>query len=238
MYKRVLLKFSGEALANDSAHIFDYETIDQLANIIKALHDEGVEIGIVIGAGNICRGSLQEKVGFDRINGDYMGMLGTVINALAVSSILTKKDVPTKVFSAVGNVADHVELYHPEKAKEALGKGQVVFFAGGTGKPYFTTDTGAAMRAKETECEAIFMGKHGVEGVYDKDPNVYADARFIKEITYEEMLKFGIMVMDATAVELLKDSDIQIRVFSAKDAHNFLRVAHGEDLGTTCKRSK
>jgi len=236
MYKRVLLKFSGEALNGDTRDIFNRDTVKDLAESIKSLHNENVQIGIVIGAGNICRGSLQEKVGFDRVSGDYMGMLGTVINAIAISSTLEQIGVKTQVFSALGKVSDHAKEYDIELANQALSEGKVCFFAGGIGKPYFTTDTAAATRAIETNCDAILMGKHGVDGVYDKDPTKNSDAKFIKDITYEEMLAKGIMVMDQTAVSILKSSDIKIRVFSAKDANNYIRVAHGEDFGTTCHK--
>lgn len=237
MYKRVLMKFSGEALSGDKAdEIFDHETINALADTIINLHNEGVQIGIVIGGGNICRGATQAKVGFDRVNGDYMGMLSTVLNAIAISSVLEQKGCKTSLFSALGNVSDLVKPYDKDLANIDLSEGKVCFFAGGIGKPYFTTDTAAATRAVETNCDAILMGKHGVDGVYDKDPLKNPDATFFKQITYLDMLKLGIMVMDKSAVEILKDTDIQIRVFSAKDANNYIRVAHGEDLGTTCKR--
>ncbi len=236
MYKRVLLKFSGEGLSNDSADIFDRDTIVGLADTITSLHNEGVEIGIVIGGGNICRGAVQAKVGFDRVSGDYMGMLSTVINALAVSSTLEQKGVKTTVFSALGKVSDRVKEYNPDEANADLADGKVCFFAGGIGKPYFTTDTGAATRAVETKCEAILMGKHGVDGVYDKDPTKHSDAQFISTITFDEMIEKGIMVMDQTAVQILKNTDIQIRVFSSKDPSNYVKVAHGDTMGTTCKK--
>lgn len=237
MYKRVLLKFSGEALTGDKEdEIFDLETISNLADSIISLHNEGVEIGIVIGGGNICRGATQAKMGFDRVNGDYIGMLSTVMNAIAISSVLQQKGAKTSVFSALGKVSDLVKEYDVELARNDLSDGNICFFAGGIGKPYFTTDTAAATRAVEIKANAILMGKHGVDGVYDKDPTRNPDAKFIKEITYLDMIKLGIMVMDQSAVEILKDSDIQIRVFSAKETQNYIKVAHGEDLGTICKR--
>lgn len=237
MYKRVLLKFSGEALSGDGEEIFDLSTITNLAEAIISLHNENVEIGIVIGGGNICRGATQAKMGFDRVNGDYMGMLSTVMNAIAISSVLRQKGVETALFSALGPVSDLVKMYDVEEAKKQLSLGKICFFAGGVGKPYFTTDTGAAKRALEVEVDAILMGKHGVDGVYDKDPIKHKDAKFYKDITYQQMLDLGIMVMDQSAVELLKDSNIEIRVFSAQDANNYVKVAHGDNsIGTTCRR--
>ncbi len=239
MYKRVLLKLSGEALKDhDALQILNTERVNQFAEAMKKLHDKGVQICVVIGAGNIWRGNLAEGVGIERAPADYMGMMGTVMNAVAMSSALKKAGVDSVVFSALPPIDTISVTYSKEAAIMAMEEGKVAFLAGGTGKPFFTTDTAATLRALETKCEAIFMGKNGVEGVYDKDPTKYADANFIKEITYQEILDKRLQIMDLTAVELIKDDNIQIRVFSMSNPDNFVKVAMGEDIGTTCKKGE
>ena len=239
MYKRVLLKLSGEALKDhDALQILNTERVNQFAEAMKKLHDKGVQICVVIGAGNIWRGNLAEGVGIERAPADYMGMMGTVMNAVAMSSALKKAGVDSVVFSALPPIDTISVAYSKEAAIKAMEEGKVAFLAGGTGKPFFTTDTAATLRALETKCEAIFMGKNGVEGVYDKDPTKYADAKFIKEITYQEILDKRLQIMDLTAVELIKDNNIQIRVFSMSNPDNFVKVAMGEDIGTTCKKGE
>lgn len=239
MYKRVLLKLSGEALKdNDGLQIIDVNHMSELARTIKTLHDAGVQIAIVIGAGNIWRGKLAKDIGIDQVPADYMGMLGTIINAVAMASALKKIGVDSVVFSALSQVPETTVTYSPEKAIRAMEEGKVAFLAGGTGKPFFTTDTAATMRAIETHCEAIFMGKNGVQGVYDKDPTKYNDAKFISEITYQQIIDMNLQIMDISAVELIKDKDIEIRIFSMSDPENFLRVANNEKLGTICKKGE
>ncbi len=239
MYKRVLLKLSGEALKdNDELQIIDVNHMSDLAHTIKALHDAGVQIAIVIGAGNIWRGKLAKDIGIDQVPADYMGMLGTIINAVAMASALKKIGVDSVVFSALSQVPETTVTYSPEEAIRAMEEGKVAFLAGGTGKPFFTTDTAATMRAIETHCEAIFMGKNGVQGVYDKDPTKYSDAKFISEITYQQIIDMNLQIMDLSAVELIKDKDIEIRIFSMSDPENFLRVANNEKLGTICKKGE
>jgi len=239
MYKRVLLKLSGEALkGNESKQIYDVNEVDQLANAIKALHDQGIQICVVIGAGNIWRGKLANEIGIEPVQADFMGMMGTVINAVALASNLQKKGVDSIVYSAISPLKDITYAYDVEAANKSLNEGKVCFLSGGTGKPFFTTDTASTMRAIELNCEAILMGKNGVEGVFDKDPQKYSDAKFIKTITYDEMLKKSLQIMDLTAVELIKDKNIDIRVFSMSEPENFVKVALGEDIGTTCKRGK
>ena len=239
MYKRVLLKLSGESLKdNNGLQIIDVNHMGNIANTIKALHDMGVQIAIVIGAGNIWRGKLAQDIGIDRVPADYMGMLGTIINAVAMSSALKRIGVDSVVFSAFSQVKDTTVTYSADAAIKAMEEGKVAFLAGGTGEAFFTTDTAATMRAIETGCEAIFMGKNGVEGVYDKDPSVDPTANFIKEITYQQILDMKLQIMDLSAVELIKDKDIEIRVFSMSDPENFVRVANGETLGTTCKKGE
>lgn len=239
MYKRVLLKLSGEALKEKNKdQIIDAVAMDKFAAVINNLHQQGFEIAVVIGAGNIWRGKLAKDIGIEPAPADFMGMLGTVINAVALSSSLKKYNVESVVYSAIPEIPEITKAYVPEEAKRDLANKKVVFLSGGTGKPFYTTDTAATMRALELDCDAIFMGKNGVQGVYDKDPTKYADAKFIKTITYQEMLEKKLQIMDISAVELIKDANIEIRVFSMSDPQNFIRVANGEDLGTTCKKGE
>lgn len=239
MYKRVLLKLSGEALGiKHSDNIIDVELLNSLCEKIKILHDEGLEVAIVIGAGNIWRGKVAEKIGIERIPADYMGMLGTVINAVAMSSALKNIGVDSVVYSAVPAIDGVTLPYSKEAADVSLSLGKVTFLAGGTGKPFFTTDTAATLRAIETKCDAILMAKNGVKGVYDKDPTVHKDAKFFKEITYEEMQKLNIQIMDQSAIDLIKNTDIEILVFSMQNIDNFQRAAHGENVGTICKKER
>lgn len=237
MYKRVLLKLSGEALKDSNAmQILNVNHVNNLALTMKGLHDKGVQIAVVIGAGNIWRGNLADGIGIERAPADYMGMMGTVMNAIAMSSALKKAGVDSVVFSALPEIPSITTTYTPEAAIKAMEEGKVVFLSGGTGKPFFTTDTAATLRALETKCEAIFMGKNGVEGVYDKDPTKFSDAKFIKTISYQEIINKNLQIMDLSAVELIKDANIEIRIFSMSDPENFTRVALGEDIGTTCKK--
>ena len=237
MYKRVLLKLSGEALKDSNAmQILNVNHVNNLALTMKGLHDKGVQIAVVIGAGNIWRGNLADGIGIERAPADYMGMMGTVMNAIAMSSALKKAGVDSIVFSALPEIPTITTTYTPEAAIKAMEEGKVVFLSGGTGKPFFTTDTAATLRALETKCEAIFMGKNGVEGVYDKDPTKFSDAKFIKTISYQEIINKNLQIMDLSAVELIKDANIEIRIFSMSDPENFTRVALGEDIGTTCKK--
>ena len=239
MYKRVLLKLSGEALGEkDSSNIIDVESLKAICERIKTLHDEGLEVAIVIGAGNIWRGKVAEKIGIDRVPADYMGMLGTVINAVAMSSALNRMGVPSVVYSAVPEIKEVTFAYDADKVKSDLSQGKICFLAGGTGKPFFTTDTAATLRAIETECDAILMAKNGVKGVYDKDPTIHKDAKFCPEITYREMREKNLQIMDQTAIELIEKTDIQILVFSMQNLENFQRAARGENVGTICKKEK
>ena len=238
MYRRILLKLSGEALKEDNGSvIFSESNFLSMARVIKDLHDNGTQIGVVIGGGNIWRGKLAETLSLERVPADFMGMLGTIINCVSMASALHNMGVPATVYSALGDLPDGVAVkYDAEKAMKSMENGEVVFFAGGTGRPYFSTDTAAAIRALETKCEAILMAKHGVEGVYDKDPLKFNDAKFFKTISYQEVLDLKLGVMDLSAVELIKETDLQIRVFSMKDASNVIKVCNGEDIGTTVRR--
>ena len=236
MYKRILIKLSGEALAgNKSNGIIDPEALLNISKVIKEIADTGTEICIVIGAGNICRGSLVEKTGIERVTGDKMGMLGTVINSFAVANALQNLQQNAVVLSAVP-----METFTPTYSKEAAEKyfqdGYVVVFGGGTGKPYFTTDTCATLRAIEVGCDAILIAKNGVDGIYSDDPRYNKDAYMFKEIKCSEIIERNLKVMDLTAVEMLKDQDIDVRVFNMQNPDNFLKVVRKEDVGTTIKR--
>ena len=239
MYKRVLLKLSGEALGiKSSDNIIDVESLNALCERIKALHDGGLELAIVIGAGNIWRGKVAEKIGIERVPADFMGMLGTVINAVAMSSALKKMGVDSVVYSAIPEISGVTIAYNADKVKLDLSQGKVCFLAGGTGKPFFTTDTAATLRAIETECDAILMAKNGVKGVYDKDPTIHKDAVFFPEITYQKMRELNLQIMDQTAIELIENTNIQILVFSMQNLENFQRAAKGENVGTICKKGE
>ena len=236
-YKRVLLKLSGEALKENCDAILSADALDSMAQMVKKIHDAGVQVCIVIGAGNIWRGKIAKDAGMDQYEADFMGMMGTVINAVALSAKLKTLGVPSLVTSAIGPVKEVNVPYTVETADKAMNEGKVVFLSGGTGKPYFTTDTAATMRAIELNCDAILMGKNGVEGVYDKDPRKEKDAKFYPVISYQEMIKQNLQIMDQTALELIKDKDIQVRVFRM-DAENFVRAAKGENICSVCKKGE
>ena len=239
MYKRVLLKLSGEALGiKSSDNIIDVESLNALCERVKVLHDEGMEVAIVIGAGNIWRGKVADKIGIERVPADFMGMLGTVINAVAMSSALKKMGVDAVVYSAIPAIEGVTIAYDVEKVKKDLSDGKVCFLAGGTGKPFFTTDTAATLRAIETKCDAILMAKNGVKGVYDKDPTIYDDAVFFPEITYQKMRELNVQIMDQSAIELIENTNIQILVFSMQDLENFHKAARGINVGTVCKKGE
>lgn len=232
-YKRVLLKLSGEALADKNNNmILENYSLDQVAASIKLMVDKGMEVAVVVGAGNIWRGKLAKQIGIERSTADYMGMLGTIINALALQSAIEKTGIGCRVLSAL-EIKAVAETYIRRRAIRHLEKGRVVIFAGGTGNPYFTTDTCATLRAMEIEADAILMAKNGVDGVYTADPKVDKNAQFIKTITFYEMLKRELRVMDPTAIALLKDNQIEIRVFDMNEPTNIEKLINGEDIGTT-----
>ena len=232
-YKRIVLKLSGEALANKKdGTILDDEKLKKIAGAIKEMHDAGVEIGIVIGAGNIFRGKIAEKIGIDRTNGDYMGMLGTIINCMALSATLERMGLVTRVTSAI-QVNQVAEPYIYKRAISHLALGKIVLFAGGTGNPYFTTDTCASLRALEINADAILMAKNGVDGVYDSDPNLNKDAKFLKKLTYKDVIHQKLNVMDQTSITMLEGQHKDVRIFSMDDMSNFMKVINGEDIGST-----
>lgn len=237
-YKRVLLKLSGEALSDrENDAILGAYNLNKVSQAIKEMVDQGVQICIVVGAGNIWRGRLAETIGIERSTADYMGMLGTIINALALQSALENNGMETRVMTSI-EMRRVAEPYIKRKAESHLAKGRVIIFGGGTGNPYFTTDTTAALRANELNCDAILMAKNGVDGVYSSDPRKNKDAIFYSELTYKEMLNKDLEVMDNTALSLCMNTNIELRVFNMSDYQNFNRVINGENIGTTIKRGE
>ena len=229
-YKRILLKLSGEALAGEQGFGIDVKTIQAIARGVKAAHDTGIEIGIVIGGGNIFRGIAASANGMDRASSDYMGMLATCMNALALQDALEKIDVYTRVQSAI-EMAEIAEPYIRRKAIRHLEKKRVVIFAAGTGNPYFTTDTAAALRAMEIDAEVV-MKATKVDGVYDKDPKKFDDAVKFDELSYLEVLSRQLNVMDSTAISLCMDNSLPILTFNLDNPANILKAVLGEKIGT------
>ena len=230
-FKRILLKLSGESLMGDLDYGTDPERVRAVAQAIKGVHDRGVEIAIVVGGGNIFRGMKAAASGMDRATGDYMGMLATVLNALPLQDALEQMGVVSRLQSAL-TIAEVAEPYIRRRAMRHLEKGRVVIFAAGTGNPFFTTDTAAALRAVEVHAEAILMAKHAVEGVFDDDPRTNPDAKLLTEITYMDALRRGLKVMDATALTLCMENGLPIHVFNMDDERNIDRIVSGERVGT------
>ena len=230
-FQRILIKLSGESLMGALDYGTDPERLSAVAEQIKRVHDRGVEIAIVLGAGNIYRGIAGAASGMDRATADYMGMLAIVLNALALQDALEKEGVHTRVQSAI-EVQEVAEPYIRRRAMRHLEKGRIVIFAAGTGNPFFTTDTAAALRALEIHAETILMAKNGVEGVYSADPRENPDARFIEVITHQEAIEQRLQVMDWTALSLCKDNDLPIYVFNMSDERNIDRIVCGERVGT------
>ena len=232
-YKRILIKLSGEALSGDGkSGILDSKALLNTAQAIKDIHSLGVEVTIVIGAGNICRGSIAENKGIDRVTGDKMGMLGTIINSFALSDTLNSIGVKAITLSAV-EMTSFTPTYSSTETDKYLKDNYVVVFGGGTGKPYFTTDTCATLRAIENKCDAIFVAKNGVDGIYSDDPRINKNATMYKTIKCSEIIAKDLKVMDLTAIKMLVDQDIDVRVFNMNDISNFYKIAKGEDIGTT-----
>jgi uridylate kinase len=229
-FKRVLLKLSGEALMGSAEFGLDAHTVDELASELVRVRAGGLEIALVIGGGNIYRGMSAAAQGIDRATGDYMGMLATVLNSLAVQEALERNGADTRVLSAI-HVQEVAEPYIRRRAVRHLEKGRVVIFAAGTGNPYFTTDTAAALRALEIGAEAILMAKHGVEGVLDGDPRSDPSAKLIQELTHLQAIERGLKVMDTTALSLCMDNRLPIHVFELAPG-TIGRVVEGERVGT------
>src|ERR1700737_3287702 len=230
-FKRILLKLSGVALMGSVDYGTDPERVVAVARQVSAARDEGVEVGIVVGAGNIYRGMRGAAAGMDRSTADYMGMLPTVLNALPLQDALEKMGTDTRVQSALG-VSEVAEPYIRRRAMRHLEKGRVVIFAAGTGNPFFTTDTAAALRAAEIHAEIILMAKNGVEGVYSADPAIDPDATFIPEISHMEAIERRLRVMDSTALALCMENGMPLNVFNMDDETNLARIISGERVGT------
>lgn len=231
VYKRVLLKISGEALMGGLSYGIDPEMVDRVAGEIESVSKAGTEVCLVIGGGNIFRGISAAAAGMERATGDYMGMLATVMNALAVQSALEGLGVFTRVISAI-RMDEVAEPYIRRRAVRHLEKKRVCIFAAGTGNPYFTTDTAATLRANEMNCEAIFMGKNGVDGVYDKDPSKHADAVRYDTVSYDDCLAKNLKVMDASAIALARDNSLPLIVFSLDEPGGFCGILAGEGTYT------
>ena len=230
-FRRILLKLSGEVLAGEQGFGIDPKKATELAKEVKSIYDMGVSIGLIIGAGNIFRGLQAASKGMDRVTGDYLGMLATIMNAISLQDALEKVGVETRTLSAI-TVSKIAEPYIRRRALRHMEKGRVVIIAGGTGNPYFTTDTAAALRASELHAEVVIKGTK-VDGVYDKDPIVNSDAKRYKNISFNEVLSKNLRVMDLTAITLCKENALPIRVFNINNKGNLKRLLNGEDVGTT-----
>ncbi len=230
-YRRILVKLSGERLAGEGGFGISPSVIAAIARDLREVHELGTQICVVIGGGNVIRGIQAASEGMDRTSADYMGMLASVINALALQDAIEKAGLATRVLSAL-EIRQVAEPYIRRRAERHLEKGRVVVFAAGTGNPYFSTDTAAALRAAELGCEIILMAKVGVDGVYDADPNVKSDAKRYDTLTFDEAIQKNLRVMDQTALALCRENDLPIIVFDSGVPGNLQRVAAGEQIGT------
>ncbi len=231
VYKRILLKLSGEVLAGEQGHGFDFDVINSVCDWVKKCADTGVQIGLVVGGGNFWRG--RSSGSMDRTRADHIGMLATVMNSLALADTLEQKGVPTRVMTAI-DMRRIAEPFVRDEAVRHLEDGKVVIFGCGTGSPFFSTDTTAALRAAEIGADVILKATN-VDGVYDKDPNKYADAVKYDTLSHSEVLNKGLAVMDSTAASLCRDNNIPILVFNLEDPENILRAVSGENVGTLVK---
>lgn len=231
-YKRVILKLSGEALAGKKGFGINTQVVDGIAKEIRDITAEGVQVAVIIGGGNIWRGMSENAKGMERATADYMGMLATIINSLALQDALEDEGVDTRVQTAI-EMRQIAEPYIRRRAIRHLEKGRVVIFGGGTGSPYFSTDTTAALRAAEIEADVILMAKKNTDGVYDSDPKLNPEAKKFEEIAYLDVLNRGLTVMDSTAVSLCMDNQIPLSVFNMDVPGNIYRAAMGEKIGTT-----
>ncbi|MBC7746137.1 MAG: UMP kinase [Flavobacterium sp.] len=232
-YKRVLLKLSGESLMGEKQYGIDMDRVAQYANDIKAVHAQGIEIAIVIGGGNIYRGLSAEKSGMDRVQADYMGMLATVINSMALQDALEKTGVKTRLLTAI-KMEQICEPFIRRRAVRHLEKGRIVIFGAGTGNPYFTTDTAASLRAIEINADAVLKGTR-VDGIYTADPEKDLTATRYDEITFTEVYQKNLNVMDLTAITLCQENNLPIIVFDMNKPGNFMRITEGEQIGTLVK---
>lgn len=234
MYKRVLLKLSGEALSS-AGNNFDPVILKNLAKELKEVHELGVDLAIVVGGGNFIRGKMAETIGIERVQADYMGMLATVMNALAVQSSLEQEGVPTRVMTAI-EMQKVAEPFIVRRAHRHLDKNRVVIFGAGTGNPYFSTDTTAALRASEINAEVILMAKNGVDGVYSADPKTNPDATRYDSLSYMDLIQKGLQVMDTTATSMCMDNNIDLVVFNMNESGNILKAVKGEVIGTVISK--
>ncbi len=234
MYKRVLLKLSGEALSSPQ-YAFDPQILRKLALELKEVHEAGVDLAIVVGGGNIMRGKLSAEMGIERTQADNMGMLATVINALAVQNALEQVGVPTRVQTAI-EMNRVAEPYILRRCLRHLEKGRVVIFGAGTGNPYFSTDTTAALRASEIKADVILMAKNGVDGVYSADPKTVKDAVRYETLSYMDLIQKNLQVMDVTATSMCMDNDVDLIVFNMNESGNILKAIKGEVVGTTVSK--
>ncbi|KXB43689.1 hypothetical protein HMPREF3188_01471 [Tissierellia bacterium KA00581] len=228
-FKRIVIKLSGEALSGGIGHGLDDETIEKICASIKEVYDLGIQICIVVGGGNFWRGRSSEKI--ERSTSDHMGMLATIINALRLQATLENMKIPTRVQTAI-SVYEVAEPFIKRKAERHLEKNRIVIFGAGTGMPYFSTDTTAALRAAEMNADVILLGKTGTDGVYDCDPNKFKNAKKFDELTYIEILNKGLGIMDTTATSLCMDNNIPLVVFGIDDPKNLILAAKGEKVGT------
>ncbi|MFA7589272.1 MAG: UMP kinase [Acholeplasmataceae bacterium] len=231
MYQRIILKLSGEALKGNGMYGINPETVKKIATEVKDIYDMGVEIGIVVGAGNLWRGRIGEELGMDRAQADYMGMLGTIMNGLALQDALEAIKVPSRVMTVLP-MSSVAEPYIRRRALRHFEKGRVVILSGGTGSPFFSTDTAAALRAAELNADIILMAKNGIEGVFDKDPKKHLDAVQYTNITQDEVLKQKLKVMDATAASICSENKINILVFNMNEKGNMKKAVLQEPIGT------
>ena len=236
MYKRVLFKLSGEALSGKEKN-FDPEVLKSLATEIREAQQLGVEIAIVVGGGNFIRGKTVADIGIDRVQGDYMGMLATIINALAIQSALEGVGVDTRVQTSI-EMEKVAEPFIQRRAIRHLEKGRVVIFGGGTGSPYFSTDTTAALRASEIKADVILMAKNGVDGVYSADPKKDPNATRYEHLTYMDLLSKGLAVMDSTATSMCMDNNMELMVFNMNEPGNIVRAMKGEKIGTIINKEE
>lgn len=236
MYRRVLLKLSGEALSGSGKN-FDSDVLHRLAMQIKEAQELGVEIAIVVGGGNFIRGKHVADIGIDRVQGDYMGMLATIINAMAIQSSLEAVGIDTRVQTAI-DIPKIAEPYIQRRAIRHLEKGRVVIFGGGTGSPFFSTDTTAALRASEIKADVILMAKNGVDGVYSDDPKKNPSATKYEHLTYMELLNKGLQVMDSTATSMCMENDTELMVFNMNVDGNIVRAMKGEKIGTIINKEE
>ena len=236
MYNRILLKLSGEALAGTS-NGFDAEVLARIANEVKEITEMGIQVAIVVGGGNFIRGKFAEQMGIDRVQADYMGMLGTVINSIAIQGVFEKHGVITRVQTAI-EMSKIAEPFIVRRAIRHLEKGRVVIFAAGTGSPYFSTDTTAALRASEIGADVILMAKNGVDGVYDADPKVNPNAKRYDHLTYREVITRNLQIMDHTAITMCADNNIDLIVFNMNQNDNIKKAVIDRNIGTIISKEE